>query len=72
MTEEQYKRANAVVYPILAAVMILNLFMLSVVVIRGEGLITTFIQLSVQFVSIIVSSVVYVTNRAKRICLQVR
>lgn len=68
MTQEQYKRANTVVYPILVAVIILNMLALIGVVITGNGAVNTFVQLIVYIASLIVSSAVYVSSRGKGIC----
>lgn len=70
MTKEQYKRANTVVYPILVAVMILNLLTLIGVVMGGNGSVNTYIQLFVYIASLIISSIVYISNKGKRICFQ--
>lgn len=68
MTENQYKRANTAVFPILSALIVLNLFFLSVLIITGSGTINTYIQMVAYFIAIVVVSAAYITNRNKRLC----
>ena len=59
MTDEQYKRANAVVYPTLMATVVLNFLMLIGVFLNGDGIINTYIQAVVYVIVMIVMTVAY-------------
>ncbi len=68
MTEAQYKRANATVYPVL--VLILGYVVVSMIgeVITGESGPSTWVQLIASIVAIICATVFYLRKREKRIC----
>lgn len=68
ITENQYKRANTAVFPILSALIVLNLFFLSVLTITGSGTINTYIQMVAYLIAIVIVSAAYITNRQKRLC----
>lgn len=68
MTENQYKKANMAVFPILSALIVLNLFFLSGLIITGSGTINTYIQLVAYLIAIVVVSAAYITNKHKRLC----
>ncbi len=68
MTENQYKRANMAVFPILLALILLNSGMLLTILVSGSATINTYIQLLVYFVISAVIIAVYITNREKYIC----
>lgn len=68
MTEKQYKKANTAVFPILLALIVLNLFFILAIVLTGEGTPGTYIQLAVYFISIVAVLAAYITSRQKRLC----
>lgn len=68
MTEKQYKKANTAVFPILLALIVLNLFLILTVVLNSSGTSGTYIQLAVYFVAIVAITAAYITNRQKRLC----
>ena len=68
MTEKQYKKANTAVFPILLALIVLNLFFILTVVFTGGGTLGTYIQLAVYFIAIVAALAAYITSRQKRLC----
>lgn len=68
MTENQYKRANMAVFPILLTLVILNSGMLLSMLVSGSATINTYVQLLVYFVAAIIIIAAYITNREKYIC----
>ena len=68
MTEKQYKKANTAVFPILLALIALNLFFILTVVFTGGGTLGTYIQLAVYFIAIVAALAAYITSRQKRLC----
>ncbi len=68
MTEKQYKKANTAVFPILLALIVLNLFFVFAIVLTGGGTPSTYIQLAVYFISIVAVLAAYITSRQKRLC----
>ena len=68
MTEEQYKRANTAVFPILLAVLVLNVFFLIMIIIMGKDGADTYIQLAVYVAAVVVILVAFIMNRQKRGC----
>ena len=68
MTEKQYKRANTAVFPILLAVLLLNVFFLIMIIIMGKDAADTYIQLAVYVTAVVVILVAFITNRQKRVC----
>lgn len=68
MTEEQYKRANTAVFPVLLALVALNIFLLASIAFRGGATINTYIQIVVYVLSVVAICVAYVSYRYKRIC----
>ncbi len=67
MTEKQYKRANTAVFPILLALLLLNVFLLSALIVMGQGSTNTYIQIIVYFIVAVIIVAAYITNRQKRI-----
>ncbi|MCM1258246.1 MAG: hypothetical protein NC307_10400, partial [Roseburia sp.] len=68
MTEKQYKRANTAVFPILLAVLLLNVFFLIMIIIMEKDTADTYIQLAVYSTAVVVILVAFITNRQKRVC----
>ena len=68
MTENQYKRANMAVFPILLTLVLLNSGMLLAMLVLDSATINTYVQLLVYFVTAIIIITAYITNREKYIC----
>ncbi len=68
MTENQYKRANMAVFPILLTLVLLNSGMLLAMLVSDSATINTYVQLLVYFVTAIIIITAYITNREKYIC----
>ena len=76
MTENQYKRANAAVFPILLALVLVNAGLLFAIAVSGNATINTYIQLSMYVIVAVVVTVivaiviitVYITNKEKYLC----
>lgn len=68
MTEKQYKKANTAVFPILLALIVLNLFFIMTVLLTDGGTPGTYIQMAVYFVAIVAIIAAYITSRQKRLC----
>ncbi len=68
MTENQYKRANMAVFPILLTLVLLNSGMLLAMLVLDSATINTYVQLLVYFVTAIIIITAYITNRDKYIC----
>ncbi|MEZ3423367.1 MAG: chemotaxis protein [Lachnospiraceae bacterium] len=68
MTENQYKRANMAVFPILLTLVLLNSGMLLAMLVSDSATINTYVQLLVYFVTAIIIITAYITNRDKYIC----
>ena len=68
MTENQYKRANMAVFPILMTLVLLNSGMLLAMLVSDSATINTYVQLLVYFVTAIIIITAYITNRDKYIC----
>ncbi len=68
MTENQYKRANMAVFPILLTLVLLNSGMLLAMLVLDSATINTYVQLLVYFVTAIIIIAAYITNREKYIC----
>lgn len=71
MTDKQYKKANTAVFPILLLIIVLNIFFVLTFVIAGRGTVNTYIQVAVYLIAAVVISIVYTTNRKKRLCAEV-
>lgn len=68
MTENQYKRANMAVFPILLTLVLLNSGMLLAMLVLDSATINTYVQLLVYFITAIIIITAYITNREKYIC----
>ena len=68
MTEKQYKKANTAVFPVLLAIIVLNLFFILAVAITEGATTVTYIQLAVYSIAIVSVLAAYITSRQKRIC----
>lgn len=68
MTAAQYKRANSAVYPIIAIIMAYVCVIMVAQIANFGGKWTHWLQIVVCAVGLIVSTVIYVTSREKRVC----
>lgn len=68
MTEKQYKKANAAVFPILLALVLVNICLLLVMIVSGSATTNTYIQISMYFIAAVTIVAAYITSREKYIC----
>lgn len=68
MTKEQYRRANATVYPIITAVFTYVFIILSAFCLTSGGTGVTYVQIGVSLLAIAVATVLFVSQKDTKMC----